>query len=428
MTSQQKSSQSFGEKPLTFAILGAGYRGKLFSRWLTEHSGVGRVVAVADPDEHRRNIVVEMHNIPPEARFDSWEDLLVRPRLADAVINSVMDRQHAASSVAALERGYHIFIEKPMGTTLEECESVDRAQKASGCIVSVSHNLRYDVVFTEVRRLLAEGAIGELTTFDLLEGLDPLHFAHAFVRGNWSNSKRSSPLLLSKSCHDMDIIHAMVRRQCLRVASFGSLTHFRPENAPAGATPFCLDGCPAEPSCLYSARKLYLDRGGSYGRVFLYNAPHLQTLEERAAFLQKSPFGRCVYHSDNDVVDHQVVLFEFEGGLTGTFTFSAFLRPATRWVRLHGTQGFLRADIAGHVIELHRFAEDKRVRYELPRDTSYYAGGDEETYTNFIHALRKGDPSLVRTTTSESLASHKIVFAAERARLESRIVELAELS
>jgi len=128
-----------------------------------------------------------------------------------------------------------MLIEKPMAVTYEDCLAIDSVARRNNRIVCICHTMRYHSAYREAKRLVADGAIGELVTFDHLEPVDPYHQAHAFVRGNWGNEARSSNMLLAKSCHDIDLIADMVGRPCLRVSSFGSLAYFRSESAPPGA-------------------------------------------------------------------------------------------------------------------------------------------------------------------------------------------------
>ena len=359
-------------------------------------------------------------------QFAGWDQLLVQPKLADIAVITLMDRLHAPAAIQALNLGYHLLLEKPMATTLEDCRAIDKARRDSGHIVAVCHSMRYHLCCAEIKRLLRDGAIGRLISFDLVEGVGFVHQAHSFVRGNWGNEGRSTFMLLAKSCHDIDMIGYLVDRPCRRVSSFGALTHFRPENAPAGAPQRCTDGCSAEPDCPYSALKVYLpddapawyaDHAGIRG----------QPLERKLDMLRTGPYGRCVYHCDNDVVDHQVVNFEFDDEITGTFTMTAF-DPGGRRIRLHGTEGTIESAFNANTVELYRAADRTRHRITLSPQTGEHAGGDAAVISSLVRAIRCDDPNMVLTSTAQSLETHAIVFAAETARREKRLVEIAELA
>jgi predicted dehydrogenase len=403
-----------------FAILGCGGRGNYFSQLIQMHPEVGTVAAVADPDRARRDRVGDRHGVPAEMRLEKWEDLLGRPRLADVVVDTLMDQLHAPSAIKAFGRGYHVLLEKPMATTLEECIAIDEARRRSGKICSVCHSMRYHATYQEIKRLLDSGAIGRLVSFEQLEGVEAIHQSHSFVRGNWGNESRSAFMLMTKSCHDVDVLTWLVGKKCRRVSSFGSRSFFNRENAPAGAPLRCTDGCPAEEACMYSAMKIYLPQDSMWAR----HARIEGSTEERLASLKHGPYGRCVFHADNDVVDHQVVSFEYEEDVTGTFTMTAFA-PAGRHVRLHGTQGMLKGDIDARTIETFRFGDGSRQEIKLPLAEGGHGGADEQVLLNLWQALKSNDPRLVLTGTDESLMTHRIVFAAETARREGRVVEVA---
>lgn len=409
-----------------FAVLGCGARGQGFADWIARHPTLARVAAVAEPLPDRRNLVGDRHQVPSALRFDSWEQLLARPRLADAVINTLMDQQHVGAAVAALDLGYHMLLEKPMAVTLADCVAIDAARRRNDRIVSVCHSLRHHPTYREVKRIIDAGTIGQVVSIDQLEGVEPVHQAHSFVRGNWGNESRSTFMLLAKSCHDIDIIMHLMGGDCRRVSSFGGLSHFTRANQPPGAPDRCSDGCPHEAACPYSALKVY-GQGKSWGK---YIGLDRLTQQQRDEFVKTSPYGRCVYATDNDVVDHQVVALEFAGGATGTFTMTAFA-PAGRKLRVHGTRGFIVADVEKRRVELHRFwgpnAGSEVI--DIPADgEGTHDGGDDQIIHALVWAIRENNPALVLTDSAESLRTHTVAFAAEKARREKRVVEVAEFS
>ncbi|MBA3846175.1 MAG: Gfo/Idh/MocA family oxidoreductase [Planctomycetes bacterium] len=416
------------DQPLTFIILGCGGRGNGFSESIAASPHFGRVVAVAEPDAERRDRVGERHGIPAEMRFATWEQALAGRKLADVCINTTMDRLHVASAVKALDLGYHMLLEKPMATTLADCVAIDAARARNQRVVAVCHSMRYDRTHAEMIRRLRAGEIGDIVSLDQLEGVNHLHQSHSFVRGNWGNEARSTFMLMAKSCHDIDAIAYAIDKPCERVSSFGNLALFRPERAPAGATARCTDGCPAERTCAYSALKIYTGEGA---KAHWYAHPAgtagLPTARQ-IEILRTSPYGRCVYRTDNDVVDHQVVAMEFAGGITATFTMTAFTPFCGRLIRVHGTAGYLEASLNARTVEWTTFADNQRHRVQLAEQSGGHGGADENILAEFVAAVWRGDPNGVLTTTAESLRTHTIVFAAERSRRERRQVELSEMT
>jgi predicted dehydrogenase len=399
-----------------FVLLGCGGRGTLFANWLADHPDAGSVVAAADPDENALLAVAEKHNIPAAKRFRSWEELLSEKRFGDVAINTTMDRLHCASATRALERGYHMLLEKPMATTLDECITIDLAATRHNRIVSVCHSMRYHRVYQQVKQLIQEGAIGRIVTFDQLEPVEPIHQSHSFVRGNWAQESTSTFMLLAKSCHDLDVLAWLVNRPCRHVSSFGSLTYFCRENAPPMSGERCTD-CQIEAGCMYSAKKIYLPSDSAWAtHARISGSP-----EERLRQLEANSYGRCVWKCDNDVVDHQVVNCEFEGGVTGTFTMTAF-GSGGRCLRLHGTDGWLKASVDRNEIEVERYSDRVRKTIRIESAEGTHGGADAGVMENLLCALRADDPSIVLTNTSESLASHRIVFAAEHARRSRAVI------
>jgi len=408
---------------LTFLLLGAGARGTMFAEILANDYAPGTVVAVAEPNPERRSKIADLHGIPAERQFATWEDALQFQRIADVVINTTMDQDHIASSLLALDLGYHMLLEKPMASNVADCVSIANAATRSGKMVSICHSLRYNDVYTAVRDVLASGRIGDIVSIDQLEAVEHIHQSHSFVRGNWGNEARSTFMLLAKSCHDIDILFDLVHDECIRVNSFGSLKFFTKAYKPEGAPERCLDGCPVEDECPYHAMKVYGAEKGWGRYIGLPRDPELLT-----PILQSGPYGKCVFQTDNDVVDHQVVTMEFAKGQTVTFTMTAFTHFGGRRLRIHGTKGYLEAATETRRIEIQEFWGEKRHEIiDIPEREGGHGGADPFLVSTLITAIETNDPSLLTTNTDNSLRSHKIVFASERSRREGRVVYLSEL-
>ena len=408
-------------KPITAVVLGAGSRGSTYAGFSKEYPEVLRIVALAEPRADRRNLLADALDIPEAQRFASWQELLAQPKMADCAFVCTMDDDHTEPAIRAMELGYHILLEKPMSNTEAECRRIVEAAERTGLALAVCHVLRYTPFYMTLKELIDRGRIGRVTTINQIENVGYWHQAHSFVRGNWRSTRETSPMLLQKSCHDMDILLWLMGRDCLRVQSFGSLGHFTPENAPEGAPERCLDGCPHAESCPYYAPKLYLDMNRTGWPVDVITTDLSEAGRRRA--LEEGPYGRCVYHCDNDVVDRQVVNLEFEGGAVATFTMTAFSADFSRQLKIFGTEGQITADMGTKEIVLHRFGEEKQT-VPLLGDVvhSGHGGGDYGILRDFLHILRHGGES--RTGARISLQSHLICFAAERSRKEHIVAEL----
>jgi predicted dehydrogenase len=399
-------------------VVGAGDRGSGHGGWALAHPGRARVVAVAEPRAARRERLAAAHGIPARARFGSWRELADRGRLADAVLICTQDAMHTEPAVAFAELGYHVLLEKPMATSEADCRRIAEAVERAGVLLAVCHVLRYTPYTRLVKRVVEEGRLGEVVSVQHLEPVGFGHHSHSYVRGAWRREDAATFMLMAKSCHDLDWLRYVVGRPIRRVASFGGLAHFRPENRPEGAADRCLD-CSVEPTCPYSAVRFYsryLEREAVWPLDALVDR---RTREDLHAALRHGPYGRCVYACDNDVVDHQVVAMEFDGGPTGTFTMTAFNAGGHRRTRLFGTRGELHGD--GETVTLYDFLTEttETLQAQTPGDATAgggHGGGDWGLMDAFVRAVASGDGSHILSGPRESLEAHLVVFAAERAR------------
>lgn len=412
--------------PISLLIIGAGNRGAGYATAAQLQPERVRIAGVAEPRASYRQAIAQTYNLPAQHVFADWREAASRPRFADAVVIATPDALHVEPAIAFARLGYAMLLEKPMAPNEADCRRIVDAVEQSGVIFAVGHVLRYTPYTRQIKALLAAGAIGDLVSLQHLEPVGYWHFAHSFVRGNWRNEALSSPVLLAKSCHDLDWIRHIMGAPCRAVSSFGSLRHFRAEERPAGAAERCLD-CQVEPDCPYSARKIYLGRvaQGQVGWPVDVLTPDVTAASVEAA-LRAGPYGRCVYACDNDVLDNQVVAMQFEGGRTASFTLAAFTEAGPRRTTLFGTRGELHCD--GRTIRVHDFLHDATQEIDVARLTADqpagHGGGDYGLMDAFVSAVAANDPSLILSGPRESLESHLMVFAAERARREGRVALL----
>ncbi|MFD7644420.1 Gfo/Idh/MocA family protein [Kitasatospora sp. NPDC059795] len=228
--------------------------------------------------------------------FADCRDLAARPRLADAAVVATQDNQHTEPVEALAAAGYHLLLEKPMATTEEDCLRIVRAAEDAGVLLTVCHVLRYTTCTRTLKELIDSGRLGEVESIQHLEPVGWWHQAHSFVRGNWRREDESSPMLPAKSSHDVDRLLYLMGRPPERVSSFGGLAHFNERNRPAAATDNCLD-CPVEPTCPYSAPRLYLGCLGDPDKEYwpLGAVTADRTEDGVRAALRTGPYGRCVY-------------------------------------------------------------------------------------------------------------------------------------
>lgn len=398
--------------PLTAILIGAGARGAgSYAPYALDYPHEVTFIAVAEANPERRDKFAREHGIPPERCFDSWERLLEQPRLADIALICTQDRMHYEPTIKALNAKYHVLLEKPMSPDPVECIEMERAAKANDRLLTICHVLRYTPFWSAIKRLLLEGRVGDVMSIQLNENVGYWHMAHSFVRGNWRRSDTSSPMILAKSCHDMDVLAWLMDQPCRRVSSFGSLQHFHAGRAPEGSTDYCVDGCAVESTCPYSAPRFYLGEGMAWARHFTEDLSR----ESIAESLKTSNYGRCVYRCDNNVVDHQVVNMEFANGATAMFSMSGFTRHQERRIQIMGTMGEIRGEEDRITVMDFRTHEEAEIK--IPVQTSGHGGGDSGIMRSFLREVRgyTGGESL--TSAHASVRSHLMAFAAEESRL-----------
>ncbi|TVY11322.1 Gfo/Idh/MocA family protein [Paenibacillus cremeus] len=403
------------------ALIGAGSRGMFaYASYALNRPDEIQFVAVAEPNEERRALFAKLHNIPPERQFSSWQGLLSQPQLCEALLICTQDSQHYEPTMAALDKGYQILLEKPMSP--HPRESLEMAEKAEslGRLLTICHGMRYSTYYSTLKQLMDQQIIGRTMSIQWTENVGFWHQAHSFVRGNWRNSKESSPMILQKSCHDMDMLQWLVGGECVQVSSFGSLTHFTEANAPEGSTVRCTDGCKVEHECLYSALKLYYHDKDEWPAKVVALEPNR---EARLKALKEGPYGRCVYHCDNDVVDHQVANLLFDNEVTVAFTMTAFTNEINRTFKIMGTTGEIRGNHKRNEIEIHHFSGKRQV-ITPERVAGGHDGADTLIMRDFIKQVNRR--STGRTSAMVSAKSHLIAFAVEHSRVTGKTVVLED--
>ncbi|SFL24403.1 Oxidoreductase family, C-terminal alpha/beta domain [Paenibacillus sp. 1_12] len=420
-------------KPVTAIIVGAGQRSLIYASYAELYPDQLRIVGIVEPDSERRQLAAARFTISAENTFASVEELLSYDQLADAVINGTMDELHVKTTLPLLKHGYHVLLEKPIGVTEEETLALEAAALKHNRTVMICHVLRYAPFYKMVKQLVSDGEIGEILTIHTSEHVSYHHMAVSFIRGKWSSEAQcGSSMLMAKCCHDLDLVSwLMGEARPNQVSSFGSLMQFRPEKAPAGAGSRCLTDCTIEESCMYSARKHYLnmDRWGFY----VWNNYHLgirMSEEDKLESLRTdNPYGRCVWHCDNDVVDHQSVIIEFNNQATASHNMVGTASRSCRILHIIGTLGEIQGVLEDGYFYLRqpdpvkgREYKEQKMVVDVANDS--HGGGDLLLVEDFVRVLRGEQPSISSTTLGQSVDGHRIGFAAERSRRTNQQVLL----
>jgi len=240
---------------LKIAALGCGSRTKIYAQIAALMRDLYEFVAIADPVPERRQAIKQLTGRSDIHEYASAEDFLAEPKQVDLVIIATQDHQHREQAIAAMERGYDLLLEKPIATSLEDVLAVERAAIELERRVVVCHVLRYAPFYKKVKELIESGALGNVVSIQATEGVGTFHQAHSFVRGHWAREEESSPMILAKACHDLDILYWLANSRSRKVSSFAGVAFFKPENAPSGATDNCMNGSPHVGSCAFDAHR-----------------------------------------------------------------------------------------------------------------------------------------------------------------------------
>jgi len=407
------------KKPVTAITCGAGSRGNVYGNYAVQYADQLDIVGVAEPIPIRKQRYSSKYNIPESNQFNTWEDVFKRPKFADAIIITTPDDLHYGPCMAALKMGYDVLLEKPISPSEKECRDILELAKKNNRIVAVCHVLRYAPYFVKLRELMNSGAIGEVISVQHMEPIEHTHMSHSYVRGNWHNSKATTPIILAKSCHDLDILKWMVNKPSQRIQAFGDLKWFRKENAPAGSTARCGDGCTVEAECPYSAQKLYYR---NRQRTYVFDMPddkskHGEHILEK---LKTTNYGRCVYKMENDQPDHYICNIQFEGNITAAFSMEAFTSYEGRRTRVMGSMGDIVGDMSSFTLTDFRTGK----KTEWKQDTDGHGGGDWRLVADWIQAVDQQNPALLTSTIDASIESHLMGFAAEKSRKENKVVDV----
>lgn len=404
------------EKPITAIVLGAGNRGNVYGDYAINYSAQLNIIGVAEPIAIRKERFSSKHNIPKSNQFETWEHVFKNDKIADAIIITTPDDLHYGPCMAALELGYDILLEKPIAPTESECRDILKLAKKNGNIVAVCHVLRYAPYFKELRERIHNGSIGELISIQHFEPIEHIHMAHSFVRGNWHDSKQTTPIILAKSCHDLDMMRWLVGEPCERISAFGSLKWFTKKNKPEGAALRCMDGCPIEKSCPYNAMRIYHEKRQ---RTYVFDLPENEAEHGDAIlkYLRETDYGKCVYQMNNDQPDHYVANMEFKTGITVSFSMEAFTSYHGRRTRIMGSYG----DIVGDMTSF-KYTDFKTGESEdWAMSTDGHGGGDWQLVADWLQAVVLKDESLLSSTIDDSIESHLMGFMAEKSRMTKSV-------
>lgn len=400
-------------------VIGAGNRTNKYLEYAVRHPERLKLVGIVEPVEIRRRLVANKFGVPEDACFSSFDDFFANPIDADAVLIGTPEDKHYEPCMRAIEAGYHILLEKPIAQTKQECLDILEASKRKGVVVGVCHVLRFHPYFMKIKELVDSGELGEIISINHYAEINIDRMTHSYVRGLWSKAKKTNPMLIAKCCHDIDFLLWICGSKCRKVSSFGSLRWFRKENAPAHSPGRCIY-CPGEPDCPFSAVNLYKKRK-QWIRNF--DVPEGQTIDDVIdKELREGAFGRCVYHCDNDVADHQIVNMELEDQTTISFVVNAFTCNDFRGTHIKMTKG----EIDGNetTLRVRKFRGNEETVYDFSdlSNQPFHAGADLNIVEEFVNSITRSSEGVLSSTIESSIESHVVCYEAETSRLTNQTI------
>ena len=405
-------------KPISIVAIGAGNRTNKYLEYVKQHPDKAKLVGVVELNEIRRNKIAEKFGLEPSACFTDYHDFFRSSLKVDAVMICTPENMHYEPCMMAIEAGYHVLLEKPIAQTPEECIAIGEAARRKNVIVTVCHVLRYHPYFMKLKELACSGELGNIISINHRTAVGVDRAAHSFVRGPWRKESETNPMLISKCCHDIDFLLWLTKTRCRKLTSFGSLRWFKSANAPEGSAHRCID-CQVEPQCPFSAIDLYRIRRDWIANFDVPQGKNIDEVIEEE--LKQGLYGRCIYHCDNDVVDHQIVSMEMESEVTINFSMDIFTLEDHRATQICLTEGEIEGDETQ--IKVRRFRGGEETIYDFSdiKHKPFHAGADLDLMADFIEAIQT-EGKYLRTSIDLSVESHRICFEAERSRKEKRTI------
>lgn len=428
-------------KQIKAVIVGAGNRANIYSNVSIEFPERLKIVGIVDPDPVRTEIMRKKYDVPKEFCFETVDEFVKLDKFADAVINGTMDHIHVETSIPILKKGYDMLLEKPFATNEKELREIIEVANQYKRKVLICHVLRYSPFYAAIKNHILNGEIGDIISIEQCEHVSYHHMTTSYVRGKWRSEKLChAPMLLAKSCHDLDIMMWMMSDTVpVSVASFGSDFQFTPDKKPEGAGTRCMEDCPYVNSCRFSAYSHYIlqpERWHQYAWKCLEGEENITLDRKKESMKVDNPYGGCVWDYERDGnVDHQSVVVNFKNGAVGTFSMVGGAAEAERNIHIVGTHGEIKGTFEKSQYIIRTISPKADSAYEeklydlnvggdMVGAFGGHGGGEEGLVIDFLNYLNDETPSVSCTEINDSAMSHLVVFRAEVSRKNGTIEKI----
>lgn len=374
---------SCNNQNINIGVIGAGARACVANSVLKLSSQL-KMTRIFDPDTKACMRWINESNSPECVICSNEEEIFSDPQI-DWVMIFSPNYLHYGHIMRAFAAGKNVFAEKPLATSIEDCRKICETAKTCGKSFCTGFVLRCAPIYRQVKEFLDAGEIGKIISIEANEHITPFHGAH--IMSNWRRFKeQSGSHILEKCCHDLDLINWFTGSLPQKVASFGGLNFFVPENA--------------------SFRERFIDPATGKGH-FECDERH-----EPNAFL-----------TEKTIVDNQVAIMEFANGVRVSFTANSSNVIPERRMFISGTEGNLIVDMISQEIKLRRLGECC-TRTCAFREINH-AGGDAVLAKELLDTMLNNAPFI--SSGLEGLNSAVAALAIEESRVSGRIIDLTEV-
>ncbi len=368
-------------------MIGCGGMGIGIANRLLQQSPEIRLLGMYDPQE--ASILKAKEQMKSDAKvYDNYHALLANKDIQWVMIAS-WNSFHREQVLAAFDAGKHVFCQKPLGINAEQCAEMYHRWKKTDLMFNIGFTLRYSPHYRKINELIRGGAIGKIVSFEFNETLD---FNHGgYIMGDWRRLlKNAGSHLLEKCCHDLDLANWMTASRAKRVASFGGLDFFTPENAH------------------------YVDKIGKNN----------EGLDAYCSWNKWSNYGPMLnpFTSDKDIIDNQVAIIEFENGVRATFHANCNSAIPERRMYICGTDGALRADLLTGVLQTKKIGFDTKIEEVATGSVDGHGGGDEILAKELAESMLHGAPPA--TGLVDGLTSAFTAFACDESMACGQVVSM----
>jgi len=424
-------------KKMRAAIVGYGNRGQVYADYSLDEPEELEIVAIVDPNDFKLQEAKTRYGLGDECLFRNIDEFVASGIPCDFVVNATMDQYHYETAMKILDAGFNMLMEKPVVPNAVQLREIERKTKEKGVQVFVCHVLRYTPFYRKIKEIINAGTIGSIMTMEMNEHVSRPHYLTSYVRGKWNSEEEcGSGLILAKACHDLDLMCWLNNASApQKVSSFGNRSHFIPENAPEGATEFCYQ-CPHEKTCHYSALDMYMEKDVMPFLVWdRLNRPFDEiTEEEKMEFLKKDIYGKCAYTCGGDIVDRQNAMVSFANGSVASFNLVGGSTIGGRFIHIVGTKGEIEGVLESDEFTLRTLAreefwgKEEKIKLEPINNAKYggHNGGDYAIMHDLVRYLNGDKSSVSITSIEDSINGHLCVYAAEQARRDFNVVDIAK--